>query len=326
MNLTILGGTGFLGRELIYGLRNNLICNLGDVNLTIASRNRPSESLMRTGGFLSSVNWMHFSKEVPNCCELKPGELLIDAAMSSYPEDYTENNHHLIQSASGISNYANQLGNFDKYVYLSSGAVYGKFVRPHFPAENESEATEASIRRSLLSPEKQKYANLKLLDESFLNRFVDEGKAPSTCINVLRLYSVAPFLPMEGRHFALCDFIDSAKRGFVSYNSHGHVYRSIITSDSFWRVAVDPNFGNQRQLAIHNVCASKAWSLWDLAQQIAFRLNSEITSPQFNQSLTVDFYAGDNSNLRSSISPRLGSGLEFNLDFWLDKYLKDYKK
>lgn len=316
MKIVLLGGSGFLGRELIFGLRNGLIAPNESLEIVIGSRTRLSEKFLQAGGPIKSLNWMYFDKTEGDCgSALGEGDLLIDAAMSSRPTDYGVSFNP--GAKSDIRNYSSSLPNFDRYVYISSGAVYGKFHKPYYPKEGEAYVAEAAGRRALLSAEKQRYAQQKLCDEEFLRQLAETGDVNTmTRMSALRLYAVAPLVKDTSKHFALCDFLRSASSGKITYEAAGHVHRSLIRSDVFWAVVIKQAMGSTSELGCYNICSNGAVSLYDCAKVISKEMKVGINAPVFDSDKIVDFYGGD-SSLLWSFGEASKLPIEFNLEEWL---------
>lgn len=153
LKVTVLGGTGFLGRELVEGLRHGLIDGVDSIDLTLASRHKPSPSFLEPSGALRSVRWVEFNKDKTEKLDLGGGDLLVDAAMSSYPTDYGLDLSNVETDKSKIASYSQSITKFKHLVYLSSGAVYGKYSQPVLPAEADSHSRASKERRSMLGIE-----------------------------------------------------------------------------------------------------------------------------------------------------------------------------
>ena len=319
MKIVLLGGSGFLGRELIFGLRHGLIEPNEDLDIVIASRSYPSETFLKPCTNIRSLSWTYYDKsQWGDARVLGEGDLLIDAAMSSRPTDYSVSFNY--ERESDIHSYSSSLPYFDRYVYISSGAVYGKFKTPYYPKEDEANTVEAHARRGALSPEKQRYVQQKLCDEGFLKQLSEScGFNTLPKMSILRLYAVAPLANDISKHFALCDFLRSASEGKITYEAAGHVYRSLIMSNVFWAIVIKQTMGLAGELGHYNICSPGVVSLYDCAKAISQEMKADMSAPKFDSEKIVDFYGGD-SSLLWGLEPASKLLVGFCLEEWLHQY------
>lgn len=170
--------------------------------------------------------------------------------------------------------------NAKRFLYLSSGAVYGK-------SATQEEGIDESCRGEInfLKPNSA-YALGKCGGEFLTACAADES---TISVSSARCFSMAgPYLPLD-KHFAFGNFMLSALNNeTIHITGNGKVYRSYLylADVCIWLLKIAINGKNKTS---YNVGSDKYISIRDLAEKIKFELNS-------SSEISVGNLSSDQSN------------------------------
>lgn len=261
--LFITGGTGFLGKWLVEALlyandQLNLDCQL----------------------ILLSRNPNNFKREFPHLGN-HPAIKMVEGDIStfSFPESPIDIIIHAAADADSSLHSTNSMQTFNSIVdgtkrviecaksknvqmilHFSSGAVYGKM-----PANIERFSEDYMGAPDCLNPSSS-YGEGKRVAEFLLSIF---GRESNCLIKIARLFSfIGPYMPLNGS-FAAGNFIrDALHDKHIKIQGDGTPLRSFLYAGDFviWCMKL---LVRGESLRPYNIGAEQAYSIADLAQQVA---------------------------------------------------------
>jgi nucleoside-diphosphate-sugar epimerase len=267
VNILITGGTGFFGRAFLDFVITNKLNSTNHFFLT--SRN-PDHFLRQHKQYNSkNINFIQHNILEEN---LKKKidvdvDVIVHAAANSSKEQienkFLELNTHT-QGISNIINFALNHRSLKKFIFLSSGAVYGN-IDKHEPINEECPLCEDF---NVLD----EYAIGKVISEKLINKYL----VPSKIVTVtLRLFSfIGSYLPLD-KHFAVMNFInDALHEEVIKVNSVNDVYRTFLDQQDMaswiWTVLSECNISN-----IYNLGSDWEYSIYDLANLIKAQISPD---------------------------------------------------
>tara|TARA_B100001093_G_C26745803_1_gene978805 strand:+ start:34 stop:936 length:903 start_codon:yes stop_codon:yes gene_type:complete len=244
MNLTIIGGSGFVGKSFIDFFNRTLLKKYSIKSITIICRNKifiPKKRHLN----LKRIKIIY--ADISKIKKLPESDLFIYAAETSQASKY--NNNKIIKShKKGINNFCNLVKGFkkSKILYLSSGAVSHKNI--------------------LYNPDtkyKKIYSKLKLYSETKIRSL---NKFNIKC-SIARLYTfIGSWLPID-QHYILGNFInDALNNRQIVIRSRNLVIRSYMYADDMvvWLITILLNV--KKKCNIYNVGSDRQIEIRKLAK------------------------------------------------------------
>ncbi len=221
--ILITGGTGFIGKWILFTIYEfNIRYNL-NIRLDILSRN-PKKFLSEFSNFKNHKKFRFLKSEVtslniPN----KKYDYILHAATES-SESLNRRNplkmfETIINGTKNVLEYSkrNKAG---KILYFSSGAVYGN------QPKNMMKIPESWYGSPSLDNHNNTYAEAKRAAEIMCQIYITQYKLNISIIRIFTL--IGPFLPLN-THFAIGNFINSALRNKkILINGNGKPERSYL--------------------------------------------------------------------------------------------------
>lgn len=256
--LFITGGTGFFGKAIIKYFQDNNLHK--DLEITLLTRNKTN--------FLSSNSFItDFEKiEIIEGDILKPESLpkinfdyILHAATDSTigPElPILDRSKQIVEGTQNILEWSIKL-KVKKFLYVSSGGVYGKIDKPAVESQNTIQCI-ANIDNT--------YSISKLFSEHLCYLY---GKTHNMNFSIIRCFSfIGEDLPLN-KHFAIGNFIlDVKDRDFIEIKGDGSPVRSFMDQRDLanWIFSILKNGSNRE---IYNVGSDEEISIYDLAKLIS---------------------------------------------------------
>jgi nucleoside-diphosphate-sugar epimerase len=259
--LLITGGTGFIGKWLLYTLREaELVLNTRYV-LTIVSRS-PENFLNQHQAFRDRVHWNWVSGDIKTCALPERVDQVFHGATEASAALNENNPFEMIDTITlgtrRLLRWCGETG-VKKLFYLSSGAVYGQqpVALSYLP--------ETYLGGPNCLDPKQAYAEAKRLAEL---ECCIVAKQSSLKIPIARIFALTgAFLPLNA-HFAMGNFIDDALHGRdIVIEGDGRPYRSYLYAADLitWLLAI---WNRGQSQTAYNVGSDQALSIADLAQEV----------------------------------------------------------
>ena len=259
----ITGGTGIIGKWILAALLYADDCiNLG-ITLSVLTRNQAD--------FCRNFPLIALDKRVT----LMEGDIK-NFKLDFFADFFIHGAADVVKTPSGTEIYiSNVLGtqnaltqataaNVRRFLYLSSGAVYGK------TSMSEAGISEGDLGTIDFTQNRSAYAIGKCGGEFLVNSFADEYPIS---VSSARCFAMAgPHLPLD-KHFAFGNFMLSAIRGEdIRINGDGQALRSYLYLADVcgWLLRILIKGENQR---VYNVGSSESLSIFELAEIIKKSLN-----------------------------------------------------
>ena len=223
MRILLLGGSGFFGKSFIDYFQKNVFQNNSNYKLILASRNIDKVKNLVYSKFIDKKIFLE-NLDVTKCTYLPEVDLIIHAANSTSEKDYINNIENEKQNIiNGTENILNIIKKNTNFIYISSGAVYGR-------QENISKGfSEDESMVSSLEGSKFHYAAAKAEAESIVIKYSKNNSINSV---IARCFAfVGKHLPLDS-HFYIGNMIKS----ILNKEDHqikypNKVFRSYIHSD-----------------------------------------------------------------------------------------------
>ena len=269
-SLTIIGGSGFIGKSIIDSFNKGLLKKYFIENINIICRQpfrfkKKNNNLYKLNIFYSNIRTL---KKLPK------SDLYIYAAESTNVNFYNKKNNkkNINHHKESIKNFVNLVSKYNnsKVLYVSSGSV------------NHKKYTKSS------NSYKKLYAKLKIFSENQIKKLFKFKIKTS----IARCYSfIGPHLPTNS-HYAIGNFLYGAKyNNKIIIKKKNKVIRSYMYSDDMveWLISILNN--SKKKTTIYNVGSDELIELFDLAKKITklFK-NKVLISKEGSESKNVDKY------------------------------------
>ncbi len=306
MKILILGGSGFFGKSFLHYFQKNILSNDSPYTLTMASRN--AESIQRL------IEPKYYNKniflkniDVTSCTSLPKSDLVIHAATSTSEKDYINNPDKMrINIIAGAKNIIRLIDKNTSFMYVSSGAVYGKQESLKF------EYSEDHICSNQYKDKvKSVYADSKIEAEKIIQ---DYSKLNSINSTIARCFTfVGKYLPFQS-HFVIGNILHSIinNTDFEIKTSKG-IYRTYMHADDLVNSLMFINKFASKDCEIFNIGSNEVVEIHELSESLSkiYGLNvigmkkidaslpQDIYTPNINKLLSKGFCP--KYNIRSSI-------------------------
>lgn len=295
MNILITGGTGFFGKALLDFIIANKLNSTN--HFYFISRN-PDQFLHHHSHYKhKNINFIQHNileENLKKKLDVDVDVIIHGAANSSkelIKNKFIDLNTH-IQGTSNIINFALNEYSLTKFIFLSSGAVYGN-VDKHEAINEEFPLCEDF---NLLD----EYAIGKVISEKLINKYLTSSKIATV---TLRLFSfIGSYLPLD-KHFAVMNFInDALHEEVIKVNSINDVYRSFLDQQDMvswiWTVLSECSISNT-----YNIGSDCEYSIYDLANLVKSQIspNKKIIFTNKFKSSRI-FYTPNVSKIKNDFS------------------------
>ena len=255
INLTIIGGSGFVGKSFIDSFNRGLLDKYLIKSVTIICRNK---IIIQKGKYLNLKKIKIVYADISKVKKLPKSDLFIYAAETTEISKYNKVKKIEKDHKKAINNFCKLVKNFkeSKILYLSSGVV-----------------TKKKILYNSDTRYKKIYSKLKLYSESkikSLNKFNIKS-------SIARCFTfIGPWLPMD-QHYILGNFIRDAKyKKKIIIRSRNLVYRSYMYADDMidWLIKILIN--TKKMCKIYNVGSDRKIEIKQLANLVSSLFNKKI--------------------------------------------------
>ncbi len=259
-SLTIVGGSGFVGKSIIDSFNNKLLrkYNINKINIICRKKFKFRKKKIN----LKRINILY--KDVSKLKNLPKSDLYIYAAESTFIKDYKKINIDTSHKQS-IKNFIKLISIYKnvKVLYISSGSV------------------NHTKNQKILDTYKNKYTKLKIFSENEIKKLSKFRIKTS----IARCYSfIGPHLPVK-KHYAIGNFLYDAKyKSRITIKKKMRVIRTYMYADDMveWLIKILQN--SKKRTSIYNVGSDQSIELSKLAVKIAklFKKKVEIKEERYD--------------------------------------------
>ncbi|TGL57200.1 NAD-dependent epimerase/dehydratase family protein [Leptospira ognonensis] len=309
-NLLLTGGTGFIGRWFIESfLHANKELSL-NASLTIITRN-VKKFLDAYPKYKSVQSLKYWETDVRNLGEIPMKFSFVihaaaDSESRSKPFQAIETIETITSGTKNMLSLAYEM-EAEKFLFLSSGAVYGKISEP----VSETYAGAPDLRSNA------SYGESKRMAELLCNIYAENSKLN---VSIARIFSlVGPGLPLN-LNFAIGNFIrDFISKREIVIRGDGNPIRSYIYASELmvwlWKILLESRSGET-----YNVGSDESISMGDLARKISFDLAS-VKILNETKSETRDVYVPVITKAKKD----LGLEIQISLEKSIQKTIEFYR-
>ncbi len=295
-SLTIVGGSGFIGKSIIDSFNNKLLQKhrINKLNIICRKKFKIKEKLN-----LKKIKI--FYKDVGKTKKIPKSDYYIYAAESTNISDYKKNNITKTHLKS-IKNFIKLVSHYNnaKVLYISSGSVN------NFKSKKISNGY------------KNLYTKLKILSEKEIKKL----KKYNIKTSIARCYTfIGRHLPLN-KHYAVGNFLYDAKyKSKITLKKRMKVIRSYMYADDMveWLISIIKN--SKKKTIVYNVGSDETIELYKLAEKIAklFKNKVKITCQTYDTK-KVDKYVPiirkTKNDLKIKILYNLNKSLKKSLKFF----------
>ena len=251
--LTIIGGSGFIGKSFIDAFNRNLLSKFKINKLIIICRNT---NLLKLNKFLNLKKIKIIKGDIGYLKKIPKSDLIIYAAESTTPKIYKKKEFIEKEHLRNINNFCNIITNNKnaKILYLSSGSV------------NQNKKYKNSNYKKI-------YTYLKKYSE----KKIKELSNYKIKISIARCFTfVGPWLPKNAQ-YAIGNFInDGMNKNFIKVKSKNLVYRSYLYSDDLVEWLIKIVISSKISCPIYNVGSDKKIEIQKVAEIIGHFFNKPV--------------------------------------------------
>ena len=295
-SLTIIGGTGFFGKSFIENFKLGKLQKYKIKKIYVISRGKLKINQHKF------KNIEYIIADVKNLKLLPVSDYYIFAATSSNKENYEKNIRKEIDNITlGIENFLKTVISqklfYSKFLFYSSGAVYGKNCSKKKIKENHK-ILDKNLKK--LNKEKKLYALSKIKAEKLIMKVSKKFKLNFSIARCFAFYGNN--LPIEG-HFFLSKIINSIKnKAIINLNSSNldNIYRSFMHTDDLIEWSMKIIEKSNPSTPIYNIGSDKYFSLMqflNFLKKKRYELKFQIEN-QKNDKTKTDFYIPDISKAK----------------------------
>ena len=314
MKILFLGGTGFFGKSFLSYFQDFILPKNKNAYLILASRN-PEKVLNHINHENLNKNIILESIDILTCNTLPKCDLVIHSAAytneSSYIENPARERENIIN---GTNNIANLISRSSKFIYISSGAVYGRQMEVA-PGFNEDDKTAVHSNHNV----KSIYSSAKIEAEKIVMEVSKKNKIRSL---IARCFSfVGTYLPLN-QHFVIGNIIHSIiNESDFLIKSKKRVYRSYMDADDLSRALIFISQFASVNTEIFNIGSNEIIEVHELAHKLSDKYNFDLKGEKkADDTIESDIYIPNISKLLSS-----GYKLEYNIQNSINKIIKNIK-
>ena len=305
MHLTIIGGSGFVGKSFIDSFNRGLLNRYSIKSLTIICRNKIITSKKK---YLNLKKIRIIYDDVSKTKKLPKSDLFIYAAETTKVSKYNNVIKIKKNHKKAINNFCKLIKNFkdSRTLYISSGSVTKNFFS-HNPD----------------TLYKKIYSKLKLYSESKIKTLHKFNIKTS----IARCFSfIGPWLPTN-QHYVLGNFISDAQyKKKIFIRSKNLVYRSYMYADDMvdWlmKILINANL----TCKTYNVGSDREIEIKKLAALVVSLFNKKIiiTTNKID-SKSIDKYIPNISKTKSDLKLKINYNLTKALQLTINKMYNEKK-
>ena len=201
MKILLLGGSGFFGKSFLHYFQERIFPNDPSYTLIMASRNIDNISSLVSPEYINKRVFLE-RIDVTSCPSIPKSDLVIHAATSTSEKDYIENPiKERVNIINGASNIIRLIDKKTSFMYISSGAIYGKqdslelefdenrTCSNQYKDKVKSVYAESKIEAEKIQPPLEKAINaLKLLESKNLKEQLDYKLYYSKLTEIVKNY------------------------------------------------------------------------------------------------------------------------------------------
>ena len=302
MHLTIIGGSGFVGKSFIDSFNQGFLKKYSIIKLTIICRNK---IIIPKSKYLNLKKIKIIYGDIQKIKKLPKSDLFIYAAETTNTSKYNkiQNNHK-----KAINNFCKLIKNFkdSRILYISSGSVTKNFF---------SQNPDTLYKKI--------YSKLKLYSESKIKTLHKFNIKTS----IARCFSfIGPWLPTN-QHYVLGNFISDAQyKKKIIIRSKILVYRSYMYADDMvdWlmKILINANL----TCKTYNVGSDREIEIKKLAALVVSLFNKKIiiTTNKID-SKSIDKYIPNISKTKSDLKLKINYNLTKALQLTINKMYNEKK-
>ena len=253
--LTIIGGSGFIGKSFIDGFQRNVISNLKIKKINIICRKVNNLKLNKR---LKFKNIKIIKGDIRLLKKIPKSDLVVYAAETSKIKDFNNKVKISNDHKNGIDNFCKIIkkNKNTKILYISSGAVY-----------------QSKLNHKKSDSYKNIYSNLKIYSE---NRIKQLSKF-NIKTTIARCFTFIGFWLPKNQHYAIGNFIrDGLTKKIINVRTKKTLIRSYMYADDliYWltKIALNANL----KCPIYNVGSNKPVDINSVASLIGKILNKPV--------------------------------------------------
>lgn len=268
-SLTIVGGSGFIGKSIIDSFNRGLLRKHQIKKLNIICRKKIKFKKKKLDLKKISITY----SDIKTLKKLPKSNLYIYAAESTDSNFYNKKNaKNINQHKQSIKNFIKLVAKYNnvKVLYISSGSV-----------NSGSSLNQQNTYKNL-------YTKLKIFSENQIKK-LEKYKVKTS---IARCYSfVGPHLPFNN-HYAVGNFLRQAKYNKkIILLKKNKVIRSYLYSDDMVEWLINILNNSKKRTVLYNVGSDKSIELTDLAKKITKLFKKKILiSKERYESKKVDKY------------------------------------
>lgn len=284
MRILVLGGSGFFGKSFLDYFQNYIFKEKSSPELILASRNISSINHLVNPKYLNKKLFLE-DIDVTSCSSIPECDLVIHAATTTTINDYI-NNPDLERNniIAGAENIIKKINKDMSFIYVSSGAVYGKQL-----SVNNCYKEDEKNKFIDLNGVKLLYANAKIEAE---NTVIKYSKINSTNSAIARCYAfVGRHLPLD-THFYVGNMINSIlMKNKFEIKAKNPVFRSYMHSDDLVRSLLFIKDYTSINSEIFNIGSNDVVELHELAKFFSSEYKFKISgNEESNKNIKPDIY------------------------------------
>ena len=240
--LTIIGGSGFVGKSLIDFSNKKGLLRWKINKLICVSRKKIS---LKRKGNITKIKYL--TADIKKLKKLSKTDLIIFAVN-------TNNKLNDIKAAKKFVLLIKKLPKKTKILFTSSGAIYGKIKN------------------------KKKYADTKKIIE---NMFINLGSNGYN-VSIARMFTFIGKRILDDKNYAISQFINSGlKKKPIEVKTKSKIYRSYMHSDDMIRWILTILSKSNSKCPIYNVGSNESISIQNLAKLVGriFKTTVKIKQP-----------------------------------------------
>ena len=291
--LLILGGSGFIGKSILDSFLKNQLKKFRIEKLIILSRNTDFlKKKFKTEGnkkiIFKNINLFTATK-LPNC------NYVIHAAEKTLANTTNKNIFlKYFNLTKKICDYYVKSKNI-KFLYLSSGAVYGRINKKQKVKEN------APLKYNNLTGIKKEYAKYKIKSENYLQKKFSRDR-----LIIARLFSFIGKHLTKDKNYAVGNFlknVEKSRKINIKSSNPDDIYRSYLDSEDLVKFLMCLMIKkNHTTNNIFNIGSDKPISITELAKKISKISNIKISSNKKNISSVFDYYVPNINKIKKNYS------------------------